>query len=211
MNNVQPEKRFYGKYRGVVTDNQDPLGLGRIRAKVPDVMGEGNESGWALPCVPFAGNNMGFFAMPEVGAGMWMEFEQGDPDYPIWSGCWWGTKEQVPQEVANAANTKAIIKTKQGHSILFDDTSGAGGITVQTTQQGKITLNTSGGDIMIQAGETGQITIKTAGEGMITVQTGTGQKITMQTPAIKLDNGVAATIEMSGPQVNINNGALEVM
>jgi len=206
-----PEKRFYGKYRGVVTDNQDPLGLGRLRAKVPDVMGEHDESGWALPCVPFAGKDMGFFAMPDIDAGVWMEFEQGDPDYPIWSGCWWGTQEQVPQEVVGAANIKAIIKTKQGQSILFDDDPSAGGITVQTKEQRKITLNTDGGDIVIQAGGVGQITIKTAGEGMITVQTGTGQKITMQAATIKLDNATGATIEMNGPQVGINNGALEVV
>lgn len=207
---MMSERRFYGKYRGVVTANADPLGLGRIRANVPDVMGSNDESGWALPCVPFAGKDMGFFAMPDIGTGVWIEFEQGDPDYPIWSGCWWGTQEQVPQEVANAADTRAIIKTKQGQSILFDDADD-GGIIVQTTQQRKIMLNTNGGEIVIQAGGAGQITIKTVGEGMITVQTGTGQTITMQTATIKLDDGVGATIEMSGPQVGINNGALEVM
>ena len=80
---------FYGKYRGVVTDVKDPLMLGRIKANVPDVMGD-QESGWAMPCMPFGGSSMGFYALPGVGAGVWIEFEQGDPDYPIWSGCWWG-------------------------------------------------------------------------------------------------------------------------
>ena len=81
---------FYGKYRGVVTDNMDPLMTGRIRARVADVLGDG-ESGWAMPAAPFGGNGMGFFALPDVGAGVWIEFEHGDPDFPIWTGVWWGS------------------------------------------------------------------------------------------------------------------------
>ena len=87
---------FYGKYRGVVTDNQDPRRIGCIRARVPDVYGD-LESGWALPAAPFGGNGMGFFAVPAEGAGVWIEFECGDPDYPIWSGCWWGAASEMPR------------------------------------------------------------------------------------------------------------------
>src|SRR6185436_4797932 len=77
--------QFFGKFRGVVTDNKDPKQIGRVRARVPDVMGD-KESGWALPCFPFGGSGMGFIALPSVGAGVWIEFEHGDPDYPIWAG-----------------------------------------------------------------------------------------------------------------------------
>src|SRR5690242_16334218 len=79
---------FYGKYRGVVTDNADPLMLGRVRAKVQDVLGD-NESGWALPSSPYAGDGVGLFLIPPKDALVWVEFEHGDPDYPIWSGCFW--------------------------------------------------------------------------------------------------------------------------
>src|SRR4029079_2968068 len=85
---------FFGKYRGVVTDNNDPLMVGRIRARVPDVTGDA-DSGWAMPCAPFGGSSTGFFAVPAQGAGVWIEFEHGDPDYPIWAGCWWGTAAGV--------------------------------------------------------------------------------------------------------------------
>ena len=81
--------KFYGKFRGIVSDINDPKNIGRIKAKVPDVMGE-QESGWAMPCLPYGGSDMGFFALPVVGAGVWIEFEHGDSEYPIWSGCWWG-------------------------------------------------------------------------------------------------------------------------
>jgi uncharacterized protein involved in type VI secretion and phage assembly len=181
---------FYGKYRGKVTDNQDPLNIGRIRAEVPDVTGEGQETGWALPCAPFGGNGMGFFALPSTGAGVWIEFEQGDIDYPIWSGCWWGAKTELPDVVQTEPEKKVLIKTQGGHSILLDD-SGTKQITIQTSGGQKIILDDVGG---------GQITIQTAG----------GQKIEMKSLTIKIDNGSAATVELSGPKVALNNSALEV-
>ena len=76
---------FYGKYRGEVVNPLDPSGLGRVQVSVPDVMGDGRMA-WAMPCLPGAGPGVGFFAIPPVGAKVWVEFERGDPDYPIWSG-----------------------------------------------------------------------------------------------------------------------------
>ena len=79
-------EKYYGKYRGKVTDINDPLMIGRIQANVPDVMGD-QDSGWAMPCAPFGGKGMGFFALPTTGAGVWIEFEHGDPDYPMTAPC----------------------------------------------------------------------------------------------------------------------------
>lgn len=132
--------RFYGKYRGVVTDNQDTEDLGRIRARVPDVLGD-RESSWAYPCAPFGGNGLGFFSVPDQGAFVWIEFEQGDADRPIWSGCWWGAKDQRPDLLMSAAPNKLLIKTKAGHSILLDDSQGGGGITLETADGQKIIIN----------------------------------------------------------------------
>ena len=118
--------------------------IGRVRARVPDVMGD-EESGWAMPCAPFGGNGMGFFAMPTTGAGVWIEFEHGDPDYPIWSGCWWGTAAEVPPTLlAPPPAEEADDQDRGGHSILLDDTPGIGGITLETPGGQKIVLNAHG-------------------------------------------------------------------
>lgn len=109
--------RFFGKYRGQVANNLDPLQLGRIQVTAPEVLGDGRLS-WALPCVPFAGPGVGFFALPPIGANVWVEFEGGDPDFPIWSGCFWGPG-QVPAKPATPV--LAMIKTL-GITIAMSDT-----------------------------------------------------------------------------------------
>jgi uncharacterized protein involved in type VI secretion and phage assembly len=160
---------YFGKYRGVVADTKDPLGLGRIKARVPAVYGE-QPSGWAMPCLPFAGANAGFFGLPLDNAGVWIEFESGDPNRPIWSGCWWGSSAEVPAALKADAAKKVLLRTQGGHSIFIDDTAGSGGIT----------LETSG-----------------------------GQKITLTSSGVEITNG-QAKVKLSGSQVTVNDGALEI-
>ena len=106
--------RFYGKYRGLVVDNNDPQQLGRLKAQVPEVLGEVN-SGWALPCVPYAGDGSGQYTVPERGTGVWIEFEAGDPSRPIWSGCWWADG-QLPADKGGKRGVPSlrIIRSEQG-------------------------------------------------------------------------------------------------
>lgn len=118
--------RYFGKYRGRVEDNIDPLLMGRVQVSVPAVLGAGTLS-WAMPCTPYAGNQVGLFTVPPVGANVWVEFEGGDPDYPILGGCFWGTGE-VP-----AAPPIPFVKVlKTDHvEMKLDDTPGAGGFTLE--------------------------------------------------------------------------------
>lgn len=114
--------RFYGKYRGLVTLNVDPLNLGRLKALVPEVLGEVT-TGWALPCAPYAGSpSAGLWSIPPVGAGVWIEFEAGEPSRPIWSGTWWATGE-VPMDEKGVPvqPTTKILRTETGLLIAFDD------------------------------------------------------------------------------------------
>jgi len=116
MPDVATRERVYGKYRGVVLNTTDPLNLGRIQASVGEVLGE-VPTGWATPCAPYAGTGAGFFSVPPVGAGVWIEFEGGDVSFPIWVGCYWHDNE-VPARVA--AKVK-VIRTPGKAQIVIDD------------------------------------------------------------------------------------------
>jgi uncharacterized protein involved in type VI secretion and phage assembly len=137
---------FHGKYRGVVSDNRDPLTLGRIRATVPDVLGD-DESGWALPCAPFGGASAGFFALPPTGAGVWIEFEHGDPDYPVWSGCWWGSATEMPPLLLPSPPDQVMIVTSGGNTVTLSDLPGTGGITLETAAGAKLSITALGIEI----------------------------------------------------------------
>lgn len=155
-------RRFYGKYRGIVTRNNDEMFLGRIKATVPDVLGS-NESGWATPCMPFGGDGMGMFCLPKVGAGVWIEFEHGDPDYPIYAGAWWGSIAQVPPDVYTPVPWKKLMfKTEGGTVFIMDDTPVTGGITLQTASGQVIKMTQLGIEITFGAGRT----IKLGADGL---------------------------------------------
>lgn len=133
---------LYGKFRGVVSDNRDPLMLGRVRAKVQDVFGD-NESGWALPALPYAGKSVGLFLVPPTDAWVWIEFEHGDPDYPIWTGCFWAQGE-VPAS-PGVAEMK-VLKT-DAVTVTLNDLPGAGGLKIETALGMKIVIGATGIEI----------------------------------------------------------------
>jgi uncharacterized protein involved in type VI secretion and phage assembly len=127
--------RFYGKYRGVVAAvDESTL---RIKAKVQEVLGD-IPSGWCMPCVPYAGNQVGIAFLPEVGSGVWIEFEAGDPSLPIWAGCFW-FEGQIPDDAKPSVKT---IVTVAKHRILFDDDSKT--ITISTDDGNTVTLDQNG-------------------------------------------------------------------
>ena len=136
-----PEKRYYGKYQATVQDNQDPLAQGRLMLNVPDVLGDVPTS-WALPCLPAAGKQMGVFALPAIGSTVWAEFEQGNPDYPIWVGGFWGSGVEVPllALAAPPGMQNILLQTTGQNLLLITDTPGP---------QGGIVLKSRGGSMLI--------------------------------------------------------------
>lgn len=132
--------RFYGKYRGIVTDNQDPLMIGRIRAQVADVTGSADGE-WAMACAPF-----GIMSIPQIGAGVWIEFEQGDPDRPVYSGALWNSAVGAPAVLAQPYR-QLLIQTQGGNQIILDDTPGTSGITLRTATGQTIVLSDAGIEI----------------------------------------------------------------
>ncbi len=125
---------YYGKYRGTVTD-VDAAEMA-IRANVPAVLGP-LASGWCAPCVPYAGKDVGFVMLPEVGAGVWIEFEGGDVSKPIWSGCYWRSGE-TPSDAD--ADVKMIV-TKAG-KLAFDNN--APSVTLANADEHQLTLDGDG-------------------------------------------------------------------
>jgi Type VI secretion system/phage-baseplate injector OB domain len=113
--------RVFGKFAGAVSDNQDPLSFGRVRAFVPEVLGE-VPTGWAKPCAPYAGPTSGFFSVPPIGAGVWIEFEAGDVSRPIWAGCFWGAGE-LPMKPPGSPSqpTTKIWRSELGLTAVLDD------------------------------------------------------------------------------------------
>ena len=171
----------FGKYRGLVTNVDDPLKIGRVTAKVPEIFGEDHDAPWALPAVPFAGKKHGLVLLPEVNDGVWIEFEAGDISRPIWTGCWWGTDDL---DDVSKTKTRALVTTK-GHKLVLDDD--ADEIHLIHSQGAEIKM--TGDDITISIGGSEIKLTKTD----MTLKSGSGQ------------------IKLSAAGVDVNNGALKAM
>lgn len=151
--------KYYGKYRGSVISNLDPMQQGRLQVQVPDVAGL-LPSTWAMPCVPVAGIKNGMFALPIIGSGVWVEFEQGNPDYPIWVGCFWGSAADVPPlALATPPSLSAItLQTPMLNGLSVSDLPGpSGGITIKSAAGATLIVNDTG--IYIKNGQGASITL----------------------------------------------------
>lgn len=167
-------KKYLGKYRGTVINNVDPLQMGRLMVQVPDVSNM-CPSSWAMPCVPFAGIQNGFFALPIIGSGVWVEFEQGNPDYPIWVGCFWGSAAEVPAMVRMAPPVipSITMQTPLKNGMQISDVPGpTGGIVLQSMSGATIIVNDTG----------------------IYIQNGKGASLTMIGPVVTVNNGALTVL-----------------
>jgi hypothetical protein len=144
MNDEQDCPTFFGKYRGKVENPIDLQGLGRIQVSVPDVLGSGKMA-WAMPCLPGAGASVGFFAIPPKDAKVWVEFERGDPDYPIWSGGFW----DIGDAPAPMGPQQFLTKVWAGSTFSIEvlDVPGLATLTIK--------LTTATGEAKIEAGPAG--------------------------------------------------------
>ncbi len=169
--------RFLGKYRGTVLNNIDPELRGRLMLTVPDVLGL-IPSTWAEACVPLTGPTgppMGMYVVPPIGTGVWVEFENGDPDYPVWVGCRWGVASGVPP-LAHAGlpvSPNIVIQSAGQSTIMVSDLPGpTGGIMLKSLTGATIIVNDTG----------------------IYLQNGKGASLTMVGPAVTINNGALTII-----------------
>lgn len=199
------ERRFYGKYRGLVVDNEDPQSLGRLKVAVASVLGTDVVSGWATPCVPYGGaDGQGWLTVPDVGAGVWIEFEEGDLEFPLWVGTFWsrpGGESEVPrsndpdgteQAEVQAPPTRKIFKTAKGHTIQFDDADDAEEILV--------VFNVSEGERHV---------VRLSADG-VEITDATGSSIVMTPDAFELTSAVPLTLAAPGQPVTIVGDTIDL-
>jgi len=157
-----------GKFRGTVADNLDPERRGRLRVNVTGVH-DFDPSSWALPAFPLAGSQLGIFVLPKIGARVWLEFEQGDINTPIWTGCWYDSASDVPDQALTGRpdSPNIVVQTGGGHSIVLSDLPGGPGITLKHSSGAKLEINDSG----------------------ITLDNGKGAVISLSATQVDINNG----------------------
>jgi len=187
MKGKTPNKQYYGKYRGTVLINVDPEQRGRLTLNIPDVLGP-VPSSWAEPCVPLAGPSgppMGVYFVPPIGAGVWVEFEHGDPDLPVWTGCRWGLQSDIPLAAlgGNPADPNLVIQSLLQNAIVVSDLPPS-----------------VPPPLMPPVPPTGGIILRST----------TGASIVVNDLGVFISNGKGASIQLLGPSVMINQTALVV-
>jgi uncharacterized protein involved in type VI secretion and phage assembly len=168
------DQKYFGKYRGMVINNVDPMQMGRLMVQVPDISGL-IPSTWAMPCFPVTGKQMGVWAVPLIGSGVWVEFEQGDSDYPIWVGCFPGSAADVPALalVGNPVSPSIVLQTSLQNTLMISDMAGpTGGILLKTMTGAMISINDIG----------------------ITISNGKGAVIAMTGPSVNINAGALTII-----------------
>jgi len=163
------KKGRYGKFRGTVLQNIDPMNIGRLMVTVTDASNV-IPTTWAMPCFPFAGIQNGFYAVPAIGSGVWIEFEQGNTDYPVWTGCYFGTAAEVPAlALAGTPGLQdVVVQTVGQNTLMLSDTPGpTGGILLKSTTGAMISISDTG----------------------IIISNGQGATIVMAGPAVTINQG----------------------
>lgn len=172
------QNRYFGKYRGLVTGHEFPATRGRIKVKVPAVLGDLELL--AEPCVPYAGAGVGFLMLPETDTGVWVEFEGGDPSYPIWVGFFWGD-----------GGLPSVMGTDQ---------------KVIITEQNDLVLDDAGSNLKASSSGGASVTI----DDKVTAQAGLlGGTVEVSSSGVTASKGIGK-VEVTDASVSVNSGALEV-
>jgi len=211
---LRVESQYFGKYRGLVVDNADPEHLGRLRVQVPSVLGPDVATGWALPCVPYGGDaGQGLLFVPARGAGVWVEFEEGDLEFPIWVGSFWsdpGSGSEAPRpnrpdgsEEAAVADqpTRKIIKTAKGHTVQFEDADGEESLTVVEGKHGHVIRLDADGIKLTDGASGNQVVLDSAG---IRLADGHDNAVILRDGGIQLGSAGAVEALVHGTTLKTN-------
>lgn len=209
------DEKCYGKYRGIVIDNQDPQKRGRLKLRIPSVLND-QASDWALPCMPYGGApQQGMFMVPEVDALVWVEFEAGDVHCPIWVGTFWMAEGDPPEDAATEEPTTRLLQTSSGHILQFDDADGQERIRLHHSTEAELVVDPNGTISLTDA--SGAVLRMDAQDNEITVEDANGNTMTMNSSATRVEdaNGhvmemTAAGITVEAPKIIIKGGQVHL-
>lgn len=197
--------RYWGKYRAIVVDVNDPQAMGRVKLSIPSVLGT-ETSDWALPVVPYGGGDQyGFLAVPPVDSAVVAEFLEGDPSQPMWTGAFWRQAAQVPQDHADAGQPVKVLMTESGHKLVFADMDGEEQITLHSSAGAEMVMDANGSLVLT---DSGGATVKLDVEaGELTVADANGNSLVMSSSGITCTDANGNEIKAAGSGVEIKSSA----
>lgn len=208
------DQQFFGKYRGLVADNRDPLRLGRLKLKVPSVLGDHDECGtdWAWPCVPYGGfADQGAFFIPDIGAKVWVEFEEGNLDLPIWVGTFWSrpndttdipAEAQAMEDDGNGPSPeRRVLKTHVGHVLEFSDVAGQETVQVRHKDGAMIHLDEKGSALVVNK-EGSLVYLNADGKELVIVDQH-GNSMRMSDSGTTITNKDGSVVDLAGKAVQV--------
>lgn len=197
----QQSRTYYGKYRGFVADNADPQSLGRVKLRVPSVLGE-QDSDWALPCFPYGGlDGQGLFLVPDAGAQVWVEFEEGNLDKPIWTGTFHRPSDPPPEAARVSPPTTRTLTTAAGHRLQFDDAGGEERVTLAHTGGANLTLEPDGNAVL--ANDAGAVLTLDSAGSQVVLEDGQGNTLTMSATGTTVEDANGNAIEMAPAGITV--------
>jgi uncharacterized protein involved in type VI secretion and phage assembly len=204
----QVEERRYGKFRGVVTDNKDPQKRGRLRLRIPAVLGD-QESDWALPCLPYGGGaTYGAFMVPPADAQVWVEFEEGDIHRPIWTGVFWQDGADVPPDASKDEPTTLLLQTPNGHILQFDDESGNEQTRLHHPSGAEMLIDKDGTVSLTDAG--GAVVTLDANAGELRIEDSNGNSVKLSSSGVLVEDANGNKIEMASSGINVEGQQIVV-
>lgn len=202
---TRSQETYFGKYRGFVTENEDPEKRARVKLTVPSVLGD-QVTHWAEPCLPFGGlSDQGLFLVAEVGAQVWVEFEEGNVSKPIWTGTVWQQSSDVPSEAADRSPHMRQLKTPSGHILSFDDTDGEEEIRLYHTADAELNIDPKG--VIKLTDASGATLTMNASDSSIQVEDANGNSVVMEGSGTTISDSNGNLIEMTGGGIKISSSA----
>lgn len=198
---------YYGKYRGSVENNEDPEQRGRLEVRVASVLGD--QTRWALPCLPFGGlANQGLFVIPENGSQVWVEFEEGNKDVPIWTGTFWQQSGDPPEEAAKTPPTTRVLRTPSGHVLQFDDEEGNEQFRLAHPKGTEMTIDPQGTVNLIDAAEN-TLTMD-AENNSVVLKDSNGNTLTMDSSGTVFEDSNGNQIQMAPAGITVKGTKIVV-